>query len=308
MSDERRPTVLVVDDVPTNIHMLGSVLRDMAEILVATSGRQALEIARAGQRPDLILLDVMMPELNGYEVCRRLRDDPWTRDIPVIFVTARSEEEDETRGLELGAVDYVTKPFSASIVRARVRTHLELKRHRDLLERLSFQDGLTGLANRRRFDDYFVMAWRHATREQAWLSLLMVDIDFFKGFNDRYGHLAGDQCLRLVARTLQASAKRPLDVVARYGGEEFALILPGTNLEGASAMARGLLNAVASLRVEHERSPVASHVTVSVGVAAAVPSDKAPFYRLIEEADEALYEAKEQGRNQLHSRLVMLTR
>jgi diguanylate cyclase (GGDEF)-like protein len=305
---ERRPIVLVVDDIPTNIQLLGATLEDLAEILVATSGWQALELARSHQRPDLILLDVMMPGMDGYQVCQALQDDPWTRDIPVIFVTARSQEEDEAHGLEQGAVDYVTKPFSASIVRARVRTHLELKRNRDLLERLSYQDGLTGLNNRRRFDEYFVMAWRHAAREQAWLSLLMVDIDYFKGFNDAYGHLAGDECLRRIGGVLTSCAKRPLDIAARYGGEEFALVLPGTNLEGATAVGRRLLEDVRALEIVHRRSPAHPYVTVSAGAAAAIPSDKAPFYRLIEEADKALYEAKDQGRNQLHRRLVMLSR
>jgi len=235
----RRPVVLVVDDVPTNIHLLGAVIQDMAELVVATSGEQALEIARSAERPDLILLDVMMPGLNGYEVCRALQDDPWTRSIPVIFVTARDRESDEALGLGLGAVDYITRPFSEPIVRARVNTHLELKRHRDALERLSYQDGLTGLDNRRRFDEYFVMAWRHAARERAWLSLLMVDIDHFKGFNDEYGHMAGDQCLKVVARTLQAAAQRPLDIVARYGGEEFAVI-PSYSWRGGGAASVGL--------------------------------------------------------------------
>ncbi len=306
--EERRPVVLIVDDVPTNIHLLGAALQDMAEILVATNGPQALELARSAQRPDLVLLDVMMPGMDGYQVCRELKSDPWTRDIAVVFVTARNDEEDETRGLEMGAVDYVTKPFSASIVRARVRTHLELKRHRDLLERLSYQDGLTGLNNRRRFDDYFVKAWRHAARERAWLTLLMVDIDHFKGFNDTYGHLAGDSCLRLVARALRGCALRPLDLAARYGGEEFALVLPGTDLEGASSVGQRARSAVADLAIEHERSQVAPHVTVSVGAASAIPDEDAPFYRLIEEADASLYEAKEQGRNQVHRRLVILSR
>jgi diguanylate cyclase (GGDEF)-like protein len=305
--EEPRPIVLVVDDVPTNIHLLGSVIQDLGEIVVATSGQQALELTRSEQRPDLILLDVMMPGLDGYQVCRMLQADPWTRSIPVIFVTARDHEADEARGLELGAVDYITRPFSESIVRARVRTHLELKRHRDALERLSYQDGLTGLDNRRRFDEYFVMAWRHAAREQAWLSLLMVDIDYFKGFNDKYGHLAGDQCLRVVARALRSCAHRPLDIVARYGGEEFAFILPNTNLEGATAVARRVLDDVLGLSIMHERSPVAECVTVSVGLASTIPKADAPFYRLIEEADQALYEAKEQGRNLLHRRLVMLS-
>lgn len=297
MSPDQRPTVLIVDDVPTNIQVLGEALMDDCDILVATNGEDALEIAAAPERPDLVLLDVLMPGLDGYEVCERLKRDTWTESIPVIFVTAKSEEADEARGLEIGAVDYVTKPFSMAIVRARVRTHLELKRHRDMLEEQSRRDGLTGIANRRRFDEHLAMAWRHGAREGTPVSLLLADIDFFKRYNDHYGHLGGDDCLRRVATALADCSGRPLDVVARYGGEEFGCILPGTDQQGALRVARAMQAAVMALGVPHSASPVAECVTVSLGAATLRPSHGASLQDLIRRADVALYDAKQAGRN-----------
>ncbi len=185
------------------------------------------------------------------------------------------------------------------------RSQRELERHRDALQRLSYLDGLTGLKNRRRFDEYFLLASRHAARERSWLSLLLVDIDHFKRFNDTYGHLAGDDCLRAVARVLAANAQRPLDLAARFGGEEFALVLPDTELDGGAEVARKILSEVEALGIAHERSPVAPHLTVSVGLAACQPERDIPCIRLIEEADRALYQAKELGRNQLRMRLLI---
>jgi diguanylate cyclase (GGDEF)-like protein len=185
------------------------------------------------------------------------------------------------------------------------RSQAELERHRDALQRLSYLDGLTGLNNRRRFDEYFVQADRHAAREDGWLSLLLVDIDHFKRFNDAYGHLAGDDCLRAVAVVLGANAQRPLDLAARFGGEEFALVLPETDLEGGAEVARKILSEVEGLGIVHERSPVAPHLTVSVGLATCKPQRDTTCLRLIEEADRALYQAKELGRNQLRRRLLV---
>ena len=294
MSPRRRPTVLIVDDVPTNIQVLGEALIEECEILVATNGEDALEVAGDPERPDLILLDVLMPGLDGYEVCEQLKADPWTATIPVIFVTAKSEE---ARGLGIGAVDYVTKPFSMAIVQARVRTHLELKRHRDALEEQTRRDGLTGIANRRRFDEHLALAWRHGSREAHPVSLLLADIDYFKRYNDHHGHLAGDDCLRRVARALAACPQRPLDVVARYGGEEFGCILPGTDLPGALRVARTMREAVADLELVHGSSPAAEYVTVSVGAATLQPSRARSLQDLIRQADVALYDAKRAGRN-----------
>ncbi len=293
--------ILIVDDAPENIKILGQALKPDHTISFATNGEQALRIARSENPPDLILLDIMMPGLDGYEVCRRLKADKKTLNIPVIFITAMSEEEDETRGLEIGAVDYITKPFSKAIVKARVRTHLELKRHQDMLENLSSLDGLTGIPNRRRFDELFDIEWRLGIREGTSLSLIMIDIDYFKRFNDEYLHVAGDDCLRKVAKTLADSVRRPADFVARYGGEEFVAVLPRTGREGAGVVGETMRNGILFLRIPHARSPVLNDVTISVGVSTIHPSMERSPDVLIKGADNALYEAKRGGRNQMRS-------
>lgn len=220
------PKLLIVDDAPINIQLLNDVLKDDVRVFFATNGSDALKIAST-TIPDLILLDIMMPEMDGYEVCRKLKTDPLLRDIPVIFITAKSQQEDEATGLELGAVDYITKPFSPGIVRLRVRNHLELKRQRDLLGRLSFLDGLTGLPNRRGFDEFLSREWRRAVRNKSHISIVMIDIDKFKDYNDSYGHLAGDDCLKKVAAILENSLDRAADFVARYGGGGVCLCAAG---------------------------------------------------------------------------------
>ena len=295
-----RQTVLIVDDTPANIEMLSEALSDEYEVLFATSGQDALDIA-AEQHPDLILLDVMMPEMDGYEVCARLKGDTTTRTIPVIFVTAMDHEEEETEGLNVGAIDYLTKPIRPAIVRARVRNHLELKRYRDNLECLSSTDGLTGIANRRRFDESLAREWQRARRSQTPLSLILMDVDLFKGYNDHYGHLAGDDCLRLLAREMAAWVRRPTDLVARYGGEEFACLLPDTDGEGAVSLGHKLLRQVDTLQIPHARSTVADHVTLSLGAATLIPVVGQPASDLIRSADECLYAAKRHGRNQIRS-------
>ncbi|OHC62847.1 MAG: diguanylate cyclase response regulator [Rhodocyclales bacterium GWA2_65_20] len=296
--EEKSGTVLVIDDSPAIARQLFEALDDSYHVLVATDGADGIEVA-AAQRPDLILLDVVMPGLNGYDVCIRLKQDPRTQGIPIIFITARDEEEDEELGLSLGAIDYLTKPLRPAIVRARVKNHTELKRSRDLLQRLTTLDPLTGIDNRRRFDDYLAVEWCRAAREEHVLSLIMIDIDHFKRVNDRQGHALGDRCLAKVAATLQASVMRPGDLVARYGGEEFVCVLPGTDIAGAGQLAERMRAAIEALAIIHGDSPVAAHVTVSLGVAAALPHAATTISGLIEAADLALYEAKRSGRNRV---------
>ena len=213
------------------------------------------------------------------------------------------QEEDETKGLQIGAIDYLTKPISPPIVRVRVRNHLELKRYRDFLENLSATDGLTGISNRRRFDEIYEREWRQAMRSQSPLSLILMDIDFFKAFNDHYGHLAGDDCLRLIARTLTGCTRRPGDLVARYGGEEFVCMLPNTLANGAVLVATQIREKVNGLNILHAYSSVAYHVTLSMGVATRIPVAGQPAFDLIHCADELLYAAKGNGRNQIRSEL-----
>jgi diguanylate cyclase (GGDEF)-like protein len=295
--------VLIVDDVPTNIQILADILKQDYRVLFATSGEQALSIA-ATREPDLILLDVMMPGIDGFMVCTRLKKDPLLRDTPVIFVTAMGEVEDETRGFEVGAVDYITKPVSPPVVRARVRNHLELKHQRDLLRRIALVDGLTGIANRRQFDESLDREWRRTQRQDAPLSLIMADIDYFKGYNDHYGHGDGDTALRAVAQTLKAQMLRPTDVAARYGGEEFVCILPETPLAGAEGVAERIRYAVEALAILHAASPDGPYLTLSLGVATAVEPTSASREALLALADQALYEAKKAGRNRVHSKTL----
>ncbi|ALJ36203.1 diguanylate cyclase [Azospirillum brasilense] len=297
---DARSKILVVDDIPSNVHVLSRILKDEHDIYFATDGAKALELAQS-RLPDLVLLDIMMPGMDGYEVCSRLKTDPVTRDIPVIFISAKSEVEDETYGLEVGAIDFISKPISPPIVKARVRNHLLLKRQTDLLRTLSFNDGLTGIANRRRFDEVLLREWRRCGRAQLPLSLIMLDVDQFKPYNDHYGHQAGDECLRAVAQLLAEQMMRPGDLIARYGGEEFVCLLPETDEDGAVQVAERLRRTVADRRLPHAVSHVADHVTISLGVATARPMLDDTPERLTQLADGLLYEAKRAGRNRVCS-------
>ncbi|GAB6177365.1 hypothetical protein JCM16814_22560 [Desulfobaculum senezii] len=304
LNTQRRQRVLIVDDSSFNISMLGEALSDDYDVSVATNGTDALSIAESDPRPDLILLDIIMPGMDGHQVCRELKARPTTQSIPIIFITAMNQEGDETRGLELGAVDYITKPFSIPIVKARVRTHLDLKRKTDILENLSSFDELTSIPNRRRFDEVLDLEWRRALRSALPMSVIMLDIDFFKRFNDNYGHTAGDDCLRKVAKLLAGQLKRPHDLVARYGGEEFVVVLPETDYDGASIIGESMRLAIESKSIMHEHSDIASVVTISVGVAATIPSQEKNAEELVHTADKMLYRAKEGGRNRVEGMVL----
>ncbi|MEO5732996.1 MAG: diguanylate cyclase [Rubrivivax sp.] len=298
LSGVRPPRLLLVDDQPINIQALHQAFAADHQVLMATHGEQALALC-ARQPPDLVLLDVEMPDMDGYEVCRRLKADPATQDIPVIFVTAHSDAEAETRGLEAGAVDFITKPINPRIVRARVRTHLTLKAQSDLLRHWVYIDGLTGVHNRRYFDERLTEEWGRAVRGGTSLSVLMIDVDFFKRYNDRYGHQSGDDCLRHIAAALRSALKRPGDMVARYGGEEFVCLLPDTALPGALALAGELGAAVRALRIDHAASDVLPVVSVSIGACSKLDDTVGSAAALLREADAQLYIAKSRGRNQV---------
>ncbi|RON52250.1 diguanylate cyclase response regulator [Pseudomonas frederiksbergensis] len=295
-----RPKLLVVDDQPINVRVLHELFREDFDVFMATSGEQAITVCQA-QQPDLILLDVVMEGMDGHEVCRRLKADPATQDIPIIFITAQQQESEELLGLALGAVDFISKPINPVIVKARVRTHLTLKLQSDLLRTMALMDGLTGVANRRKFDEDISADWRVCLREQKPLSLILADVDFFKRYNDRYGHQAGDGCLRAVAQALAETVRRPYDLVARYGGEEFACVLPNTDLSGAVEIATRMQAGVRALDIEHSASDVDRVVTISLGVATLTPSADLEFQALIEAADKQLYEAKSAGRGRVCS-------
>ena len=297
---EGPPRILIVDDDPGSIQTLIQFLRLEHKILVATDGPEALETA-ARERPDLILLDVVMEGMNGHQVCRALKRDPGTRHIPVMFVTGREQEEDEVTGLELGAVDYIVKPFSLPVVHLRVRTQLELKRYRDLLERQSLLDGLTGLPNRRHLQEALDFIWRQSLRLSQSMAVILMDVDHFKDFNDTHGHPAGDACLQALGRCLGDLRRRSTDVVARFGGEEFICLLPGMDLGMALQLAETLRSAVEDLEIRLGASGETARVTLSLGVAARVPTLEDRPSALIEAADRALYAAKRSGRNRVSS-------
>jgi diguanylate cyclase (GGDEF)-like protein len=290
--------VLVADDDAVNRDVLGELLKPEYTVLLAKNGAQTLERA-ARHLPDLILLDVMMPDMDGYEVLRRLRADPLTEHISVIFISGLDRPEDEASGLKMGASDYITKPFNQTVVMARVALHLQVVRQRRMLERLANIDGLTELANRRRFDEVYELEWQRARRTGRPLSLALLDIDAFKQYNDRYGHPAGDRALRAVARLAAGAMRRPADLAARYGGEELVLLLPETGAHEAQQVVAQLREAVAGLTIAHEASTVAKVLTASVGGATLAPSGAEGAAELFEAADAQLYRAKQAGRNRV---------
>ena len=296
---EGADTLLLVDDSKTVCHLLGNLLGPHYRVLTAETGEDGFTLAM-NCKPDLILLDVLMPDMDGFAVCRRLKRDSRTREIPVLFLTALGSEADEMRALEAGGIDFILKPICPPVLAARVRNQLELKHHQDRLRNLSLLDGLTGIANRRRFDQYLEMEWQRCSRNGQPLSLVMGDVDFFKAFNDGYGHGRGDECLRAVARVFAMALRRPADLAARYGGEEFVCVLPETDQEGARIVADQIMAQMEELALPHAYSAVAGRVTVSVGVATVErPSLGRSWKTLAEEADLYLYEAKRRGRNRI---------
>lgn len=291
-------TLLIVDDDKHNRLLLTELFEGEYKIIQAKNGLQALELARA-HAPDLILLDVLMPEMDGIAVLRELKKDDTTRHIPVVFITALSSAADEEHGLNLGAVDYISKPFHPPIVRVRVRHQLQLVHQRRLLEKLAALDGLTGIPNRRQFDATLLKEWHRCQRNQQPLSLIVADVDFFKKYNDALGHAAGDRVLQEVAATLRQAARRPGDLVARYGGEEFVLLLPETDATSAQALAEGLQQLLHSKALPHPDSSLGPWLTMSMGGNTTVPSTTALDPEFFALADAALYRAKHQGRNQV---------
>ena len=295
--ENKKPTVLIVDDMTTNLMVLSDLLDDDYNIKVSKNGKKALEIMNSDNDVDIILLDIMMPEMDGYEVCKELKSNLKTKKIPIIFVTAKDNEADEEYGLNLGAIDYITKPFNKAIVKLRLKNHLELKLKSDMLEELSMYDGLTHIPNRRYFDEIFETYYKETKRDKESLSVMMIDIDYFKPYNDNYGHGKGDETLKKVAQTLQNNLKRPTDLVARYGGEEFVVLLKNIDENDVKLVAQNLLQAVRDLNITHEYSQVEHIVTVSIGIAYKISHSAIEKVDLLLSADEELYEVKRNGRN-----------
>jgi diguanylate cyclase (GGDEF)-like protein len=292
----QRSLILVVDDEPSTVDLLVGILNEKYDVAFATDGKQALDFCER-RLPDLVLLDVAMPGVDGYEVCRRLKSDPRTGDVPIIFVTAHDRLEDEIKGLETGAVDFITKPVHPSIVLARVRTQITLKQQADQLRGMALTDALTGVANRRCFEARLDIEWRRCQRNRMPLSLIMIDIDHFKLYNDTYGHQAGDNCLQHIASALSTVLRRAGDMLSRYGGEEFVCLLPGTGLDGAVERADEIGRAVERLNIIHAHPTFGLVVTVSRGVSTTVPGNETETVDLLHVADAMLYQAKRAGRN-----------
>jgi diguanylate cyclase (GGDEF)-like protein len=307
--------ILVVDDDPVAIRLVCRVLEGTGNLRFATTGSRALALVR-DLAPDLILLDAQMPGMSGFQVFDVLKAEPATQDVPVIFVTSNDDPAFEVSALQLGAADFISKPINAPLVRARVNTHLRLKRLANELRRTATTDALTGIANRRKFDDALHQEWMRTQRSGEPISLLLADVDHFKLYNDRHGHPEGDECLRRVARALMSACQRRADLVSRHGGEEFMLLLPQTARDGAVHVAGRVLDAIVGLGIRHDASPTAPHLTVSIGIASydegSASWSHAPADRrhesalhakvagdLVLAADKALYEAKRAGRAQV---------
>lgn len=319
--------IVIVDDTTFGLEVIKAFLMKAGytDVITAKSARELYQLVdgysdRGIVEIDLILMDIVMPEVDGIEACRNIKKREWLADVPVIMVTATTEKDSLQQAFSAGAMDFIKKPLERVELLSRVRSALRLKhetarrkaRETELLEvthqlqeanerlqSLSFLDGLTGIANRRHFDQELLQECRRAQREGIALSLIMIDIDYFKAFNDTYGHLKGDDCLKTVANILKKTLKRPGDFVARYGGEEFAVVLPNTEHEGAAIVAEELRANIERECIAHLNSLCANYVTVSLGVVTRFSEQAETPADLILAADRALYRSKHEGRNRV---------
>ena len=298
-TDKARTSVLVVDDQEAGVAALTQILNPEYTVYVAENGKKAIEAAEK-YLPDIILLDILMVDMDGYAVIAALKSSEITKNIPVIFVTGLSDHNDEEKGLALGAVDYITKPFSPAIVKLRIRNQIQMLGQLRTIKRLSMHDSLTDLPNRRNFENRLNIEWGRALREQEAISLLLIDVDNFKNYNDTYGHQHGDAALTAVAKVFAGTLKRTNDMVARWGGEEFIALLPNTEIKGALEIAELMRKNVEDTQISCAGKPAAK-VTVSIGINTWTPGRRCgAINELISGADAALYSAKNAGRNRVH--------
>ena len=293
-------TVLIVDDEPSNIRIISSLLASEYKVLTAKSGDKALEVAY-NEQPDLILLDVVMPELDGFSVIKKLKSDDATKSIPVVFITALDSQSDEEQGLKLGAVDYIHKPFHQGIVLARVKNHLELVRHKRLLEQLANLDELTELPNRRKWKSDSNKIWQLALEQNAYIAVGILDVDHFKLYNDHYGHSMGDIALQKVSNAINGYLNLQSGHLYRFGGEEFVFIVKHQDPIFLQEFIEQICQQISSLNIEHRMSSIDAKVlTASIGVCLLQPTNHISIKRILETADDCLYQSKAAGRNQVH--------
>lgn len=298
LNDKPIYTIMIVDDEPVNIRYMAEILDPEYDVLAFTSGVEALNFLDGSQElPDLILLDIVMPDIDGYELCRIIKQKPETSDIPIIFMTSLLDDRDEEKGLIIGASDYIKKPFSAIVAKTRIENQLKLKQYHDSLIESANTDQLTGIYNRKYLDITLDKELSTLSRYKGYMSLLMLDVDNFKSYNDNYGHIAGDECLKTVAKCIQSSLKRKSDFCARYGGEEFVVLLPGTDMHAAKKVSEDILNNIQNAAIKHEYSDVADIVTASIGYTTVDEESLCDAKQLLSRADEALYASKKIGKN-----------
>jgi diguanylate cyclase (GGDEF)-like protein len=290
--------VLIVDDEKANRKILKELLQDEATIIFAKNGEQAIELARK-HLPDLILLDVIMPDRSGFDVIEDIKNDKQTMNISVIFVTGLANSDDEERGFDLGGCDYIYKPFKANIVIARVMMHLELIKQRKMLNEIAHIDALTGISNRRKMDVVLADELAANKRDKNKLAVALIDVDYFKPYNDNYGHGAGDAALKKLATSFREVLQRPRDFAARYGGEEFLIILPNSSVEGTELIISNIVQALADKEIKHEHSKASDLLTISIGAVLVGDEQSITPADVLLQADKLLYQAKQNGRNQL---------
>jgi diguanylate cyclase (GGDEF)-like protein len=292
------PNILIVDDDPTSITMLNNIFDDAYSLAIATNAADAIVLAH--DAPDLILLDINLPDQNGFEVCKLIKSNPRLSDIPIIFITSSNDSITEEQGISIGAVDFVTKPYSSPVLKARVRTHIDLKFKTDQLQALALRDPLTNIANRRYFDSVLNSEWNRLSRTNKDLSVMMIDIDYFKKINDSFGHQVGDDCIFYLAKLISETMRRPADLVARYGGEEFVVLLPETDISGALFLAEKIREKASQMHALQPKQHPLPELTISIGCASTVPATSGNPAELIKIADKSLYYAKANGRNCVH--------
>jgi len=290
----RQATILIIDNTPNDICNL---LENEYKIKIAKDEDSVIHILNSSIKIDLILLSTKLPDISGYEICKKLKNSDISKHIPIIFITDKSNKEEEKLGLSIGAIDYITKHYNKAIIKLKLKNHLEYKLRTDMIEKLSVHDTLTGIKNRRFFNERFNEMFNEAKRDKISIAIMMIDIDCFKLYNDNYGHCKGDEALKKVAKALEKSLKRPTDLVARYGGEEFIVLLKNIDKEGLIIVANNTLQAVRNLNISHMFSEVSNILTISIGISHYISGQNITKQELLVNADKVLYEVKNIKKN-----------